>query len=863
MLKTEAIKKFLEENTVSHLSKLYTPEMEVQVNVAQDDGEPVDGVYKGRKWRAWSKDGEQWKSFRIPLKTGTYDDTPIRFSLDHSEGIGMTGWNFVKKQSEWVGYDFDSIANHDAGLTEQQLDEVRNVLFSLPYVTLIKSTSGKGYHMYVFLETPVHTENHDEHAAVARSILHYIAGQTGYDLVSAVDVCGMVLWAYHRKQLGTDGLTLVKSGDKFSALPGNWRDHISVTNKSRKKLKTPDEDLVAVLRRVDLDTEHKVLLNWFHTKAKKSFWWDNDNRMLVCHTLDLAIAHNELNCRGLFSTLSSGSSDQNCFCFPQSRGSWSVRRYTKGVAEGKTWMSDKGWTKCTFNEIPELSVSSKVYNGVENAKREIVFPKASDMLDTVRASGYEEEVNLPAQFSFRPAFLKEKDGRVVLSLARENTDPNIDNWTLSKSGQHWERVIYLPYRAKEVKAPDAVIRHAICEEREAGWFVLTNNSWVEQSKGNIVNVMLAMQEAKTEIDQALGKAILDPWMLVSLPFEDEYPGGRRWNRNCATFKVEPTEGDFYSWLAVFNHVGKNITPYVKENEWCQKNSIETGADYLLCWVASLFQKPNEPLPYLFLVGKQNSGKSFFHEALSKLFKRGYVRADGALTNEFNGEIEGAVLCIVEETDLSNSKVAANRIKDWVTGKTIALHTKNKTIRDVANVTHWIQCANHTHYCTIFPGDTRITMIRVDQPEHEIPKSEFEKMLEEEAPAFLYHILNIEIPEPNGRLAVPVIETAEKMDSASEKESPLERFIRDNVTFVSGYMIPFEEFYTRFSETLSEIEKATWAKNVVSMKFPKDDGALIGKHGAENKTFIGNVSWTPEEPKAKIVKTIKGRLEWSR
>ena len=56
--------------------------------------------------------------------------------------------------------------------------------------------------------------------------------------------------------------------------------------------------------------------------------------------------------------------------------------------------------------------------------------------------------------------------------------------------------------------------------------------------------------------------------------------------------------------------------------------VLTGADYLKCWIAALFQEPMEPLPYLFLYSQeQNTGKSILHEALSLLLTRGVVRAE--------------------------------------------------------------------------------------------------------------------------------------------------------------------------------------------------------------------------------------------
>ena len=53
-------------------------------------------------------------------------------------------------------------------------------------------------------------------------------------------------------------------------------------------------------------------------------------------------------------------------------------------------------------------------------------------------------------------------------------------------------------------------------------------------------------------------------------------------------------------------------------------------------------------------GNENSGKSILHEALSILVTKGIAKADKALTNnnDFNGELVGAIVCVVEEKNVA-------------------------------------------------------------------------------------------------------------------------------------------------------------------------------------------------------------------
>ena len=145
MRKVEAIQAFLSKHTVPDLAALYSPTMEVQVNVAQLDGEPIQGEYRGRNWLGFSDGLNTWKPFRIPYNAMTepeYDlDSPMTFSLDqYAEGIGMTGWDWQNRVSRWVAFDFDAIlghsSRHTSKLSSRQLSEIQEQALKLPWVTV-------------------------------------------------------------------------------------------------------------------------------------------------------------------------------------------------------------------------------------------------------------------------------------------------------------------------------------------------------------------------------------------------------------------------------------------------------------------------------------------------------------------------------------------------------------------------------------------------------------------------------------------------------------------------------------------------------------------------------------------------------
>ena len=852
MKKIEAIQDFLSYVGNRHLADLYTPEMEVQVNVAQGNGKKTGGSYKGKRWTGWTDGVEVWKSFRIPWnakESPIYTDSELKFSLgSHLQGIGLTGWDWINRKSKWIGFDFDSIANHKEGLTPEELEEIKEAVFEVPWVTLIRSTSGKGFHIYVHLENPVSTKNHTEHAALARAVLGTLSIETGRNLSAEVDACGSVLWIYHKKQEGTNGLELIKQGEKLSKIPKNWQAHIEVTSRRRKKVKGPTkqnlsfEELTGSVKETELDAEHRKLLQWFSKNGERDFWWDSDHNMLVCHTWDLKKAHKQLELKGIFDTNSTGTSMQNCYAFPVSNGAWIVRRHSLRVNEHPCWSTDPtGWTRCDYNTLPQYETCCRSNKGIENVKGEYVFQTCTEGMEALNQMGV--IVSVPELMRNRSMYLNEKGSKLIISVGRETSDTHLEGFLSNKKGDRWEKVVKKPVRKREVYSPDGLVRHVIANNSEVGWWIYTAKQWVNQSRSNVCTVLLALDGtiSRNDVDLMLSKSILNPWELVNIPFDEEYPGNRKWNKDAARLACKPTEGDCQTCLNIISHVGKNLDEAVKENSWCVSNAITSGADYLLCWVASLFQQPFEPLPYLFFCGAQETGKSTLHEALSMLMSKGYARADNALVNQsgFNSEIAQAILCVVEEIYLTRNKEAANRIKDWVTGQTISINTKYRTVYDIRNNTHWMQCANDYSFCPIFPGDTRVVVVRVDKPEKEIPKGELFARLEDEKAAFLNLLLSIELPRPEGRLAIPCLHTLEKVALEDANSSPIQLFIKEKIKVCSGHLIAFDVFYDEFISWLSPLERSEWSKNKLARHFGTTHPICKGKLGTKNETFIAN------------------------
>ena len=874
--KTAAISAFLRNFTVPHLATLYNHDMECQVIVAQDNGEPIEGEFHGVKWRGFSDGMQTWKSFRIPRKADSepeFDDGPIKFDLTHAEGIGMTGWDWKNRLSRWVAYDFDSITGHSEKharkVTDEDLSNVRQIASDIPWVTVLYSTGGQGLHLYVHLN-PVTTNNHTEHAALARAILAQMSALTGFAFQSKVDTCGGNMWVWHRKMKGTRGLQIIKQGSVLEEPPANWQAHMNVVRGINRKLRhvvpdaSPDteasfESLIQQSHHVKLDEEHRRVIQYLNDSGL-FYWWDADNHMLVTHVAHLKQAHTDLNLKGIFETISKCTqpNEQNCFCFPMLRGAWSVRRFSQGTIEHPSWQQDaKGWTRCYFNKPADLRTACLTYNGVEDPHGGFVFQSVSDAKEAALMVG--ANFSTPPAYDGRSAVIKpHKDGtRVIVEIQKSDIDKpqDMQGWLGDKRGK-WIKVTNAnlsQYNSSEAEIADFddVARHLVTGAQEdGGWVIKAGGKWHDEPLTHVKAALDSTGLSTKEVKQVIGGSIFKPWRLTTIPFQPEYPGDRTWNRGAPQFCYIPSTSEdlsYPTWTSILEHVGASLTPTIQVTPWAINNGIRTGADYLKCWIASVLQFPFEHLPYLFIYGmQQNTGKSMFHESISLLFKPGYVRADHALINQtgFNAELEGAIVCVTEEIDLRKNEVAYARIKDWATGVTIPIHKKTATPYMVPNTTHWIQCSNPREACPVFPGDTRITMVHVPNTHpNPIPKHILFERLVKEAPDFLAELLRLEIPPPCDRLRIPTLETTDKIAAVDLNENTVERFIRECCFYAPGKIVSMGEFYDKFIGWCDPQEALNWAsKQSVSKKMPDKfaKGRIIG----DVTWYWGNISFEP-------------------
>jgi hypothetical protein len=833
---------------------------------------------------------------RIPrnaMSDPYFNDTPLKFPIArHVECIGMTGWNWQEKKSFWLGYDFDSITGHAAGVgvDDASLQRVREAASNIPWVQVRRSTGGSGLHLYVYFDpkTAPDSANHNIHSALARAVLGMMEKEAGFDFRGNMDVLGGNMWCWHRKiSENNKGLEILKDYAEYCPrLPDNWMDNLDViTGKSSivKFRGVEDRDYhsfeaqASSRAKIELDETHKLIEERVH-ELGYSIIWVPDHHCWQTHSAafrDLMESYPE-DYVGVYETLSSGKDKgkPNCFAFPLLDGGLRITRFGRGAAEHETWSQDgNDWTWTFFNRPPSLQEAASVMGGVEDPDgKGWVFSSMEDAKQAVVLMG--GELNLEDFWidtfggdDRNLTMRSNKNNQLVLEMAKTAGDKTPRGWIAKgrKFTTLLRNVLTEKIFEEEEQTYDDRVRALVDMSNEFSSWVCRNDDgeWVGHNKDNTRSALRIW--APDDVETILGRLIIKNWKLVNVPFQPEYLGNRLWNRHAPQFSVAPGESGANTdhWNLILDHLGQDLDEACKEDKWCIQNGINNGADYLRYWIAFMFRDPYCKLPYLFFYGPQNSGKSILHEALALLTTGGVVIADEALKNKsgFNGELAGSVLCVVEETNLSASaaggKMAYDRMKSWITSDQMLIHAKYQQPYHLKNTTHWVQMANDKSYVPIFPGDTRVVMMYVPMIDGaEIPKQVLLDRLREEAPAFLRSLLELKLVSPPGRLRLPVLTTDSKLEAQEQTDSLVYEFVKEACYPVEGKATRLKDFYDAFIQWVPEEDRLEWPYNSVIDEFRKRDVVPFGRYG-NNVLAVGNISLTPpvegEDYGAKLVR----------
>jgi len=846
-----------------YLIPRWSVELESQFLVHPGSAETEEGS------KVWTDGEQEWSNHRWPYKAGSnpsYRDKTLRFDPStHVSRVGTTWWNWEKKRSIAVAFDIDMEGDHAPStttVTDTELDAVVDRLKKLPFVTLIRSTGGKGVHVYVFFnesDRPI-AHHHGEHTDVALATLALMNEKAEYNFNQHMDVKGVVFWFWSDTSPAKHpGFSLIQEATESIGAA----DIAQYRGQNLKKPTTTvkvygfndsgqpaDGEVEGNGYKVyPLDDEHKSILMSLE-KTGFTFMWNAEFNMAHTHTCALKEVFEQRKAegrplRGIFETVSQGTDKgkPNCYITPRPNGVFQVKRFGNSTGEHPSWNTKDGSTWCYFNQDVDIdSIFRRFCQKFDNTSKgkKFIF-EPSKLKEAMEAAGH--EFNHPLQGAVQ--VFEKADGTFFAK-----TEETIAGWKQGKDGC----TLTLPVVASQevrtmsiLEEVDDIARVLITDMNDMyGYAAATNKGWVVNKGLEFASPMLKKRFGK-DIEDVKSTINENPWTLTCQPFKKEYLPNRVWNKNAPQLAIEPASenGPHPHWDMIYEHLGKSLDEAVKNTIWCQQWGLQSGADYLRCWMAALIVDAMEPLPYLFFYGPQNSGKSIFHESASLLFTRGAVHsAKDALTNPsgFNYEIANCVLGFIEEKDLSHIKdTAYSRMKEWVTGRTITITEKGKTPYSQVNFLKMVQMANSPTACPMEDGDTRITALAVSiLGDKQIPKGLMEKRLKDEAPYFLRTLLQTHLPETPERLRVPMLSSRDKQDLEAMNQKPWEAFAADNLVTCEGHLIKFTDFHREYIKfcTLNNLH-AEKPKTLLSLIRNRGDRFVVGR-GKGNQTYIANV-----------------------
>ena len=607
-------------------------------------------------------DIESTYKIRLPLNP-SFPDKPLGYDLSkYTERLGVSGWDYVNQLSIFGGCDYDAKGEaHAVGLTEDKLREIWDAAVSSGYFTIVLSRNNEfantdtpwkdGFHLYLKFRIPFPAAERHDHKNNVLAAFRTVGQEVGFDFLEHADHKGDILFVYHwRKKPGT--LEPVQFAEK----------DVDVDESLVEKRKAPKEN---ASDEFDLSPAQQQFLDY--CVANQATY--TDGRLQV-HTLVVA---NYLNENGLpegFETFATGKEGTapNAYGYFEPDGI-RFKLYRWGDNRGNPSM-EESWPDPDEGQMPHETI--QLVHTFDSAFQHVGGTRSDNGAYTL---SYEKAklafqllgITLPELPDDRNVSVALTKGSLVVET-RRNKDESFEGWAYKDgkiNGRTWQYVC--PYKEQNSSTfnLDECARFLVTPEGvQIGWSTKHEEGvWGSIAKGNLEDKLVSNFGINgSELSKFMGDLAAKPWFVVTEPFHDEYLPNRRWNRNAPQLAFKPTSEDrplvHPHWDRVLNHLGKGLDDAVSQDDWCQRHEVRSGAEYLFLFIASLFRNPKQSLPYLHLFSEpklgrrnQNAGKSSLAMAIELLMTKGSVDVYGALTEKFNGQLEGAILGRIEEHNL--------------------------------------------------------------------------------------------------------------------------------------------------------------------------------------------------------------------
>jgi hypothetical protein len=666
---------------------------------------------------------------------------------------GTAGLAWKEEKQHFIGIDIDTNDTHANGLSADKLQPIIEALESISWVEVRRSSGGSGLHVFIHFTTPVDATCRADGTALAAAVLTLMGREAGFDFKAVKDCAGGNMWIF-KAGAPANAYEIIKAATACldpAFLPPGWRE---AKNASQRKVEFAPSS-------VSLSAEHLKVEQ--HLRDYASTIWVPGINCYHTHTYALQEIARQHGYRGHFATTSSGTDlgKPNAYMFPLSERGFVVKRFGNAM-EDPSWLDGANGQYTLLDQY--LPFAKAVAHFAENKTTKGLAYRRDNLMTMLKSAGVELEI--PELFMDRQFFLKINKGDVQIIAEKRDADSHMEGWTATEKS--WQRSFPVPQdpaavAEAEVLSVSNIIRAVATDTESAKWCICTDGIWTGTVSGEVSCVLAAH---KIKPPGAMGWMRQEPYWLVFEPYQPEYLSGRRWNRGAPQLACQPVDvpEDTPTWDAVFDHLGSGMDEDVANDEVCQTLGITSGAHYLKLWVKLLLEKPAQRLPYLFLSSRQNNtGKTSLGASLRFLIDPGVEEInEEALVDKFTGELEGKVLCLIEELDLRDKRNKAYAtLKRVLTSKTLTIRRMRTDAYTVPNFTHFIHTANDARFVPCETEDMRIVMVEVAPIRTFIESLDFENGIKRESPSMLRKLLDMPLVEPAGRFWLPVVQTSLK------------------------------------------------------------------------------------------------------
>lgn len=186
--------------------------------------------------------------------------------------------------------------------------------------------------------------------------------------------------------------------------------------------------------------------------------------------------------------------------------------------------------------------------------------------------------------------------------------------------------------------------------------------------------------------------------------------------------------------------------------------------HFLNWLAVVWQQKRKPLTAWVLHGTEGTGKGvLFHDVLRPLFGKAHAVQKRAteLGSQFNGWLEPALICFIDEIDADmfvNAKAVEADLRTLITEPTVSIRRMRTDSYEVQNYTAFIFSSNKKRPVAIPAGDRRFNMGQFQRNKLQISQAEIDSV-EDELEAFAHHLSTI---KADFHAAKTVLQTADRL-----------------------------------------------------------------------------------------------------